>query len=82
MKKHEIVRGGKYVAKVGGKLTVVTVNEIRERSTYNDKVSTVYDVTNNATGRKTTFRSAAKFRAPAKSSVTPEMTADFNDAGH
>lgn len=34
--------------------------------------TTLYDVTNTATGRKTTFRSAAKFRGPA---LSPEAEA-------
>lgn len=82
MKKSEIVVGGKYIAKVNGKLTTVQVDNIREmskfrRSNYSGKSkygqSTVYDVTNLTTGRKTTFRSAAKFRQAAKASETPMM---------
>lgn len=68
MKTNEIKVGGVYVAKVSGKLTNVRVDAIRTRqsgygSTARDQ--TVYDVTNLATGRKTTFRSAAKFRRVA-----------------
>lgn len=65
MKKNEIKVGGKYLAKVSGKLTTVRVDAIRERENHNDRTSTVYDVTNLATGQKTTFRSAAKFRKEA-----------------
>lgn len=74
MKANEITKGGKYIAKVSGNLTTVRVDEIRETSRsrmnhysgrleYTDKV--VYDVTNLKTGRKTTFKSAAKFRRAA-----------------
>lgn len=77
MKANEIMKGGKYIAKVSGVLTTVRVDEIREvgrsrmnnysgRLEYTDKV--VYDVTNLATGRRTTFKSAAKFRRAASGS--------------
>ena len=66
MKKHEIKVGCTYVAKVGGNLTTVRVDAIRETSSYRAHQPhtpvTRYDVTNLATGRRTTFRSAAKFR--------------------
>lgn len=64
MKKNEIVKGGHYTAKVNGKLTTVRVDRICEYSgnTAREYGKTCYDVTNLATGRKTTFRSAAKFR--------------------
>ena len=73
MKANEIEKGGKYIAKVSGNLTTVRVDEIREvikrgwnsyaaAPTYRDAV--VYDVTNLTTGRRTTFKSAAKFRRP------------------
>lgn len=72
MLKDEIVVGGLYTAKISNKLTTVRVDNIREdglrmrlggRSTGR---ATYYDVTNTRTGRKTTFRSAAKFRSRAK----------------
>ncbi len=70
MKKSEIQVGGVYIAKVSGKLTSVRVDMIRQNKGYGggrypNKGSVHYDVTNLATGRKTTFRSAAKFRSPA-----------------
>ncbi len=73
MKKADVKVGGLYRAKVSGKLTTVRVDAIRERDGWNGgsiyasqrKATTVYDVTNLATGRRTTFRSAAKFRGPA-----------------
>lgn len=60
MKKNEIQVGGHYVAKVSNRLVTVRVDAIRE-----GPVNQRYDVTNLATGRKTTFRSAAKFRSVA-----------------
>lgn len=68
MKKAEIVVGGHYTAKVSGKLVTVRVDAIRDeyrsRGLYDNQLATFYDVTNLSTGRKTTFRSAAKFRSP------------------
>ena len=61
MKAKDIVVGGKYVAKVSGRLTTVRVDDIRLG--YRD--NRVYHVTNLTTGRKTIFRSAAKFRHAA-----------------
>ncbi len=70
VKKAEIKVGGHYVAKVSGMLTTVRVDSVREQEGYRSNVSnhrvkdsTVYDVTNLTTGRKLTFRSAAKFRS-------------------
>ena len=73
MKKNEIKVGGHYRAKVNGNLVTVRVDAIRDipgrvRSYglgINARAgngSTIYDVTNLSTGRKTTFRSATKFR--------------------
>ena len=64
MKAKEIKIGGVYVAKISSKLTTVRVDEIRTTS-YNP-VRIHYDVTNLATGRRTTFRSASKFRHPTE----------------
>lgn len=80
MKANEIQVGRKYRAKVGGNLTTVRVDAIREvsrgrrnnysgRYEYSNKV--VYDVTNLTTGRRTTFQSAAKFRCTVR-----DMAAD------
>lgn len=63
MKKNEIKVGGRYKAKVNGNLVTVRVDAINE-SGFDDR--TTYAVTNLATGRKTTFRSAAKFRDEAE----------------
>ncbi len=67
MKAKEIVVGGKYVARISGKLTTVRVDQIRARGPIGRvaRETIVYDVTNLSTGRKTTFRSAAKFRHAA-----------------
>ena len=62
MLKREIVVGGRYVAKVSGTLTTVRVDNIREVSDFK-AIGLRYDVTNESTGRKTMFRSAAKFRS-------------------
>ena len=71
MKAKEIKKGGVYLAKVSGKLVRVRVDEIREisrfkRSNYSGQAEytdkTIWDVTNLTTGRKTTFKSAQKFR--------------------
>ena len=68
MKKKDIVEGGHYTAKVNGKLTTVRVDKIRRQvqpGRYSNDC-TVYDVTNLATDRQITFRSAQKFRCTAK----------------
>ena len=69
MKKDQIKVGGLYTARISGKFVTVRVDAIRERLDPRGMgyaQVTVYDVTNLSTGRKTTFRSAAKFRAEVK----------------
>lgn len=71
MKKSEIEVGGVYEARISGNVVRVRVDEIRQRmygrfvrnvyKRYHDR--TLFDVTNLKTGRKATFRSAAKFRS-------------------
>lgn len=61
MKKDQIKVGGVYEAMVSGKLVPVRVDAVRDWDTSVGS-GTRYDVTNLKTGRKTTFRSAAKFR--------------------
>ena len=66
MKKHEIKIGSHYLARVSGKRVMVRVDAINKPSyeSYmlrNRRPSETYAVTNLATGRKLTFRSAAKF---------------------
>lgn len=87
MKAKEIKVGGRYTAKVSGKLTTVRVDAIREITRmsgtnydgsrkYRDAV--VYDVTNLSTGRRTTFRSATKFRGAMDAPRLPRTVADVN----
>lgn len=72
MKKSEIKVGGFYKASVNGKVVTVRVDDVRERAMSGLGNSVSYVVTNTATGRTTTFRSAAKFR---------EVATDPKDAG-
>lgn len=68
VKKSEIKVGGFYKASVSGKVVTVRVDAIRTPAFVRngkDTETTVYDVTNTVTGRKTTFRSAMKFRTVA-----------------
>lgn len=69
MTRKEIKVGGHYIAKVSGNLTTVRVDAIEERTDWKGRADTVYRVTNLATGRHTTFRSAAKFRRQVKQST-------------
>ena len=72
MKASEIKVGGRYTAKVSNRIVTVRVDGIREAAsrTYRAQrtgetvamIKTVYDVTNLATHKKLTFKSAAKFR--------------------
>ena len=62
MKKSEIKVGGYYTAKISGQIVTVKVNKIEVRPHFT-KDRTHYDVTNQRTGRHTTFLSAQKFRA-------------------
>lgn len=63
MKKDEIKIGGLYVAKVNNKLATGRVDVITD---YGGRASIRYYVTNLETGRKTSFRSAVKFRNEVK----------------
>lgn len=83
MKKSEIKVGGLYVAKVGNNITTVRVDAIREvegrtiGTSYWAKTThatTMYDVTNVKTGRKTTFRSAMKFRHVSRQGTISDQT--------
>ena len=75
MKKSEIKVGGHYVAKVSDKLVTVRVDAIR-KAEYPTSGSARYDVTNLSTGRKTTFRSAMKFRSVAAAQTLSPAEAD------
>lgn len=61
--------GGRYTARVGANITTVRVDGIRESVGVNygrygmrSNSRTVYDVTNERTGRRVTFRSPQRFR--------------------
>jgi hypothetical protein len=58
MRASEIQIGGRYLAKVSGRIVVVRVDQIRDGLNGRKR----YDVTNTATGRTTSFRSALRFR--------------------
>lgn len=80
MKKAEIKKGGLYTARVSGRFVTVRVDAIRARAGYGSiKDATVYDVTNLATGRRTTFRSAAKFRGVAAPEDEYALDEDGNE---
>ncbi len=65
MKIADVQVGGRYVAKVSGVLTTVRVLTVRETATPLGATRSVIDVVNERTGRRTTFRSAARLRRPA-----------------
>jgi hypothetical protein len=62
MKITEIQIGARYLAKVSGSLTTVRVLAIREAWAASRRTRQVIDVVNERTGRKLTFRSAARLR--------------------
>lgn len=62
----EINIGQRYVAKVSGSLTTVRVLAIREAWTASRNSRQVIDVVNERTGRRLTFRSAARLRRRAR----------------
>ena len=64
MKAKEIEQGKTYLARVSGKVVRVRVDAIREVNGIGSRSHCLekrYDVTNLKTGRRTVFRSAAKF---------------------
>lgn len=68
MRKNEIEVGGRYLAKVSGKLVTVRVNRIRlipADGGFYKTAQTRYYVTNLKTGREVIFKSARRFRGPA-----------------
>lgn len=71
MLKKDIAVGGVYLAKVSGKIVPCRVDAIHENFAMH-KVSHSYHVTNLATGRKVTFRSAQKFRSVVKSDAVAQ----------
>ena len=79
MQHSEIVKGGRYRAVVNGNVTTVKVLEIREsfsigfsgRNYGKRRETYAYEVENTATGRRTTFRNARKFRGVAAPPAAP-----------
>jgi tRNA(Ile2) C34 agmatinyltransferase TiaS len=63
---NEIEIGGRYVAKVSGKLTTVRVTAVRATVSWRNATRQVIDAVNETTGRKLTFRSAQRLRRVVK----------------
>lgn len=80
MLRAQIKVGGLYKAKISGIVQTVRVDAIRTRLDFAGRDQTVYDITNLATRRTTTFKSAAKFRSeaspagPMPSQAVPDAT--------
>jgi len=72
MKIADVKIGQRYVAKVSGSLTTVRVLAIRETWTESGNSRQVIDVVNERTGRRLTFRSAARLRRPSVKRVVTE----------
>jgi len=72
MKIAEIKIGQRYVAKVSGMLTTVRVLAIREAWTASGNSRQVIDVVNERTGRRLTFRSAARLRRRVAERIVTE----------
>jgi hypothetical protein len=78
MKQSEIQVGHYYLAKASDRVVPCRVDAVRERPGYRSPTTshrvnagTSYDVTDMTTGRKTTFRSAAKFRRECNANGGP-----------
>lgn len=81
MKANQIHVGSLYRAKVSGRVVTVRVDAIRDQTRWSTRASytgyratetrLVYDVTNLSTGRRCTFRSAAKFRSAVSQAAPP-----------
>src|SRR5262245_13066306 len=73
MKQNEVKVGGKYRARVSGKLVTVLLERIEEHNPFFKGCSTKrFHVLNLSTGRRTVFRSAAKLRSAAQAYVLVE----------
>lgn len=75
MKIADINIGQRYIAKVSGSLTTVRVLAIREAwaaSGNSVRGRQVIDVVNERTGRRLTFRSAARLRRPVAERIVTE----------
>jgi len=66
VKTSEVKVGGHYLARVNGNLVTVRLDAVREVFRGSRGRAYAYDVTNLKTNRRTTFRSAAKFRSEVK----------------
>lgn len=73
MRAADVRVGGTYTARVGGRFTTVRIDRIIDQTTWRGKACTTYAVTNLATGRETTFRSAAKFRSEVATPVAERV---------
>jgi hypothetical protein len=58
MRAKDVIVGGRYWAKISGRLCIVRVDGIRDGLNGRRR----YEVTNTTTGRRTTFRSATRLR--------------------
>jgi len=72
MKIADVNIGQRYIAKVSGTLTTVRVLAIREAWTASGNSRQVIDVVNERTGRRLTFRSAARLRRPSAKRIITE----------
>lgn len=73
MKAAQIKVGGHYATRISGNFVTVRVDTIRTITDYKRSDRTVYDITNLTTGRRTTFRSAQKFRSEVKSPIQKHL---------
>jgi len=62
MKLKDVEVGGRYTAKISGRLTTIRIEARREVSTSHGLTRTVFDAVNEATGRRITIRSAQRLR--------------------
>ena len=63
MKLKDIEVGGRYRAKVSGRLTTVRVVDLKESSTFGGRYRTTIVAVNEITGRQITIRSAQRLRS-------------------
>lgn len=71
MKANQIVKGGRYAAKVSGQLTTVRVLDIFERTSWKGRVVTRYRCRNERTGREIEVKSPSRFRYAVRSGFGP-----------
>lgn len=63
MKLKDIEVGGRYRAKVSGRLTTVRVLDLKESSTFGGRYRTTIVAVNESTGRQISIRSAQRLRS-------------------